>query len=100
MMREWLIERCDSTDPRDIRLREMDSLGLSKENKRELLDRSEQFRKWVSQKWTPFVAVMQPGDEIWRFRSPGDTWANMCGRAGYSIVRDGEVLRSLVTLMN
>jgi hypothetical protein len=99
-LREWLIERCESADPRAIRLREMASLELSDEDKQKLLDRSEPFHKWVEQRWKPFVALMQPGDELWRFRSPDHTWANLTGRAGYAIVRNGEILHSLVTLLN
>ena len=99
MMREWLVERCDSTDPRDIRLRDMATLELSHEDKQKLLDRSEPFRKWVKERWTPLIALMQPGDELWLFRSPDHTWANLAGRAGYAIVRGGEVIHSLVTLL-
>ena len=100
MMVEWLTEKCQTTDPREIRLQEMASLELSNANKQELLNRSEQFRQWIETKCDPFVAEMAPGDELWRFRSPAHTWANMAGWAGYSIVRDGKILRSLVTLMN
>jgi hypothetical protein len=97
---EWLTERCLSNDPCGIRLQEMTSLDLSEDNKRELLDRSDEFHEWVETRWNPFIASMLPGDELWRFRSPNRTWANMAGRAGYSIVRDGKVIRSLITLMN
>jgi hypothetical protein len=100
MFREWLTDRCESTDPRAIRLREMASLELSDENKQKLLDRSERFRKWVEERWKPFIALMQPGDELWRFCSPDHTWPNLAGRAGYAIVRDGEIVHSLVTLLN
>jgi hypothetical protein len=100
MFREWLIGRCESTDPRAIRLREMASLQLSDENKQKLLDRSEPFRKWAEERWKPFIALMQPGDELWQFRSPDHTWANLAGRAGYAILRDGEIVHSLVTLLN
>jgi hypothetical protein len=100
MMIEWLTEKCPTTDAHEIRLHEMASLEVSDAYKQELLNRSEQFRRWVETKWNPFIAEMAPGDELWRFRSPGRTWANLAGRAGYSIVRDGKVIRSLVTLMN
>jgi hypothetical protein len=94
------VEQCESKDPRVIRLREMASLELSDENKQKLLDRSEPFRKWVEERWKPFVALMLPGDELWRFRSPAQTWANLAGRAGYAIVRDDEIVHSLITLLN
>jgi hypothetical protein len=100
MVEEWLTRRCASTDPYELRLQDMASLGLSDESKQTLLDRSEQFRKWVDFRWTPFVSLMVPGDQLWRFRSPEHTWANLSGRAGYAIVRDGKVVHSLVTLLN
>ncbi len=75
-------------------------LELSDANKNELLDCSEQFHRWVENKWNPFIADMLPNDELWRFRSPEKTWANLMGRAEYAIVRNGQVVRSLVTLLN
>ena len=78
----------------------LSSLDLSNDNKNTLLDRSKQFKEWVASKWEPFIAEVMPGDEVWRFQSPPETWANMAGRAGYSIVRDGTIIRSLVTLLN
>ena len=100
MMVEWLTEKCLTTDPREIRLQEMASLELSVASKQELLNRSEQFNRWVETTWNPFIAEMMPGDELWRFRSPAKTWANMAGRAGYAIVREGKIIRSLVSLLN
>lgn len=45
--------------------------------------------------WLALVAKMQEGDELWTFDSPLETWENLCGRTGYSIVRDGEIIASL-----
>jgi hypothetical protein len=67
MMLEWLTERCLSTDPREIRLLEMASLDLCEDNRQKLLDRSEQFQRWIDTKWNPFIADMLPGDELWDF---------------------------------
>jgi hypothetical protein len=100
MMVEWLTEKCATTDPCEIRLQEMASLELSDANKQEIINRSEQFKLWVETKWNPFIAEMITGDELWKFRSPAHTWANMAGRAGFAIVRGGKILRSLVTLLN
>lgn len=100
MMVEWLKERCTTTDPREIRVQEIASLGLSEATKQKLLNDSEPLKRWIEAKWKPFIAEMMPGDELWKFRSPGTTWANMAGRAGYAIVREGKIVRSLVTLMN
>ncbi len=40
------------------------------------------------------------GDEIWRFTTSGESWKNLCGRAGYALVRDGTVVETHVTIMN
>ncbi len=47
-----------------------------------------------------FLADVRPSDEIWRFKSPPDTWAKLCGRAGYGIVRDGRCVKIVVTMLN
>jgi hypothetical protein len=100
MKTEWLLELCTSGDPRDICLKELESLGLSDDNRSKLLNQDEQFRGWVTTMWNPFIIEKCPGDELWRFRSPPSTWENMAGCAGYSIVRCGAIVCSLVTLRN
>src|SRR5262249_307979 len=100
MIVEWLTEKCLNTDPHQLRLQEMAWLELSESDKQELLNRSEQFERWIETKWNPFIAEMMPDDELWMFRRPTHTWANMAGRAGYAIVREGKIIRSLVTLLN
>jgi hypothetical protein len=51
-------------------------------------------------KWVEFRGKFREGDEIWEFTSPPDTWQHLCGRAGVSIVRNGEIVDSFVTVMN
>jgi hypothetical protein len=100
MMNEWLTEKCITTDPCEIRRLDLDSLGLSEADKQALFNRREHFERWIETKWDPFIAEMIAGDELWRFRSPDHTWASLAGRAGYAIVRDGEIVRSLVTMLS
>ena len=50
--------------------------------------------------WQRLLAVMQPGDEIWEFSSASKIWEHMCGRAGVTLVRNGEIVSSVVTSMN
>ena len=50
--------------------------------------------------WNQLKSELQDGDELWLFSSPKKTWQNLCGRAGICIVRDGEVIKSMVTMMN
>lgn len=98
MKLEWLTERCEDLSAREIRYREMDELDLSDENKRRGLECSEQFKKWEMTKWIPFVSHLLPGDEVWHFRSPPQTWSEFCGCAGYAVLRDGQVIRILTTM--
>ncbi len=37
-------------------------------------------------------ANLQPGDELWRFRSPEQTWRSLSGREGIAILRGGAVV--------
>jgi hypothetical protein len=46
------------------------------------------------------TAQMQPDDEIWEFSSPPESWQLLMGWAGIALVRDGEVIDSIVTEMN
>ena len=55
---------------------------------------------FMNQEWTQLVAGMQPGDELWEFSSPADTWQHLCGRARFAVVRGGKVVNSIVTCMN
>ncbi len=43
---------------------------------------------------------MQVGDEVWEFNSPAHFWEHLAGRAGIALVRNGEVLDSIITSMN
>lgn len=98
MKLEWLTDRCETLAAHAIRFREMADLELSDENKRKLLERSEQLKQWEMTKWNPFVADLLPDDEVWRFRSPPQTWSNFCGCAGYVVLRDGQIIRTLTTM--
>ena len=55
---------------------------------------------FLNSEWRELVAHMIDGDEIWEFRSPGITWERLAGRAGICLVRDGEIIDSIVTMMN
>jgi hypothetical protein len=51
-------------------------------------------------RWNHLKAGLQPGDEVWSFVSPADTWKHLTGRAGYVIVREGRLVDGMVTMMN
>ena len=50
--------------------------------------------------WVKLKSQMEEHDEIFSFSSPPQSWENLAGRAGYALVRDGEVVASIVTMMN
>jgi hypothetical protein len=51
-------------------------------------------------KWRALLAEMQDGDELWEFASSPESWKDFHGRAGIALVRRGDVVRTLVTIMN
>jgi hypothetical protein len=94
----WLTERCATTDITELRLQDLAALDLVDASAAELLGKSEQHKRWEMKQWRPFIALMKPGDELWRFSSPATNWANLAGAAGYAIVRNGDVVSTLVTI--
>lgn len=50
--------------------------------------------------WLQLLAQMQPGDELWEFRSPPASWKLMCGREGLVLLRRGKVVASILTEMS
>lgn len=50
--------------------------------------------------WRKIVMMMEEGDELWTFCSGSKTWQMLCGREGISLVRGGEIIENIVTMMN
>ncbi|QAY95210.1 hypothetical protein CWB41_05250 [Methylovirgula ligni] len=50
--------------------------------------------------WQKLKGRMRPGDTILRFESSAASWEDLSGRAGIALVRDGEAIDAIVTLMN
>ena len=44
--------------------------------------------------------LMLPGDELWSYSSPPETWKHMMGRRGIALIRDGKTIAEILTLMN
>jgi hypothetical protein len=51
-------------------------------------------------KWEALKAKIVNGDELWEFSSPPESWRSLAGRAGVALVRDGEVIDSIVTILS
>ena len=54
----------------------------------------------LNAEWEALKARMQPGDELWTFASSPESWRNLAGRAGIALVRNGQIVERLVTMMN
>ena len=50
--------------------------------------------------WRELKRMMQPGDELWTFRSPKEEWDRFMGWQGLVLVRDGRLLEVVVTAQN
>lgn len=50
--------------------------------------------------WTALRALIQPGDQLFEYWSPPDSWQHLAGRAGIVLMRDGRPVADIVTLMN
>lgn len=55
---------------------------------------------FINAQWETFKAQMQPGDELWTFRSDDGSWKMLAGREGYALVRNGEVIDEIVTVLS
>ncbi len=54
----------------------------------------------LNAEWEAMKARLQPGDELWTFASSKESWRNLAGRAGIALVRNGQIIERLVTMMN
>ena len=50
--------------------------------------------------WCELVVKMQDGDQLWTFSTSDESWENLAGRAGIALIRNGEIIDSIVTEMN
>ena len=47
-----------------------------------------------------FLLRYVEGDEIWSFSSSAESWGDLAGRQGYALVRNGQAVAHVVTVMN
>ena len=55
---------------------------------------------FLNAEWEALKTRMQPGDELWTFSSSPQSWRDLAGRAGIALVRNGQIVERLVTMMN
>jgi hypothetical protein len=53
-----------------------------------------------NEEWKSLKSQIVHGDELWYFCSPPQTWRDLAGRAGLAVLRDGNVVHTMVVLMN
>ena len=51
-------------------------------------------------RWLELKSKMVYGDEFRMFRSPSQTWPKKCGRCGIALVRNGEIIDGMITMMD
>jgi hypothetical protein len=71
--------------------------GEADQTRREILARP---LGYINADWETMKGQMQPGDELWEFCSPKKSWDMLMGRSGVELVRNGEVISSIVWLMS
>jgi len=55
---------------------------------------------FLSEKWEALKAQIQPGDELWEYESPAESWQRLAGRAGIVLLRRGVPVAEILTRMN
>jgi hypothetical protein len=53
-----------------------------------------------NKQWRALLAQMTKDDELWEYSSPPESWRALAGRAGIALVRNGEVVDSILTMRN
>ena len=51
----------------------------------------------LEKRWLKMKQQIRKSDELWWFTTPPKTWESLCGRAGIALVREGEIVHSIVT---
>lgn len=94
-MKNWLTKK--------ITLEELETAMVANENpkiKTNILSFAPLDNIRNNDKWKEIKSSLKAGDEIWEFCSPADSWAKSMGSTGICIVRNGEVIMDIVTMMN
>ena len=54
----------------------------------------------MNERWVALKSQMIDGDEIWEFSSSAASWDHLAGRAGLALVRNGNAIDCIVTIIN
>lgn len=98
------LEQNDSLDKRrQITIEEAEATHIPKNQDPERVRKYPELLKpfgFMNDEWEDFKSKMQDGDLLWEFCSDQDSWDNLAGRAGIVLVRDGQAIASITTIMN
>jgi hypothetical protein len=108
--KEWLKNRITLAEAEFKHAVDLESRGYLSEKERTGEANARRQESSISKKFVPFgyqnavwrtlVESMQEGDELWEYCSSDDSWEHLAGRAGIALVRNGEVIDSILTVMN
>ena len=54
----------------------------------------------INWQWEALKSVMQPGDELWTYASPVESWRALAGVSGLVVVRAGAPVAAMITIRN
>jgi hypothetical protein len=90
---EWLVERITVAEA------EAANPGIQDERVRRFPHAAKPFG-FQSDQWEALKAAMKPGDELWTFCSSAKTFKDLAGRSGIVLLRDGDAVAEIITLMS
>ena len=96
MDKNWLTKKCESFDAKVLVREDLVALGIAPKDVKEIF-KDIFHRNNYSKTWKAFREHMESGDQLWRYRSPKETWQKNEGTAGYAIVREKEIVKYLTT---
>jgi hypothetical protein len=79
-------------------LTDEDIILRCRSHKLSVVDVDKELGDWVE--WTNLKSKMKPEDELWRFCTPGPSWEDMMGWAGYAVFRKNKLIGSVTTEEN
>src|ERR1035441_9922337 len=96
--REWLRTRLEGRSEIEAHNLQRKWMGISADDEDDE-GTAESRARW-SARWEEMISEMEPGDEIWHFASPEETWRQLCGREGFALVRKGQPIAAIVAFLN
>lgn len=98
--REWLIEPMPSFSAEQAARYDLRRLGVAEEGIARMLATALPRAHERATEWEAFIALAEPGDALWYFSSPKESWGSLSGRSGFALVRAGAVIAAIVTAMS